>query len=561
MNGWNGFAKAGPVQRDLYALLILGGISASLYVVIALVSWQFAYHAPLPERPLLLVLGLFGINFLLYLWAIRLAWRLPDSRALLGVILGPAIVFRLVLLFSLPIQEIDIYRYLWDGAVTANGISPFRYSPEQVRISNGNTSDEALNHLVRLREQHPELDEILHRIHFGELPTVYPPISQVMFALVHLTTPTNTPIYWRVVLMKWWLVGFDLGTCWLMLGLLRWGKLPLGALLLYAWCPLLLKEIANSGHLDSLAIFFTTFSVLLTARLLERTSLGWQGPGVGLSLAAAVGAKLYPIILAPLIGIALLRRFGLLRLIPTAGVFLLGTVLVVWPMLPPPGVAQKTETPLQGAQEPTASGTQPSATDPSLGVQTFLRRWEMNDFLFLLLIENLRPADQILPGRRAWFSVVPESAREFSIQQLQQLVPVNRKEAPFLIARLVSSLAFLMVLGFLVAGTWVDPSRLGESVFLTLAWFWLLCPTQNPWYWLWALPFLPFARHRPWLVLSGLVFLYYLRFWFSYHYGQQPIWGTTYAGVVFFDMVITWVEFGPWLIWLCVSSYLSRRSR
>ncbi|MFM9961618.1 MAG: hypothetical protein ACKV2Q_10370 [Planctomycetaceae bacterium] len=51
-----------------------------------------------------------------------------------------------------------------------------------------------------------------------------------------------------------------------------------------------------------------------------------------------------------------------------------------------------------------------------------------------------------------------------------------------------------------------------EATFLIIAWYWLLLPTQNPWYLTWCLPFLPFARGRAWFALSVLAFVYYLRF-------------------------------------------------
>ena len=85
---------------------------------------------------------------------------------------------------------------------------------------------------------------------------------------------------------------------------------------------------------------------------------------------------------------------------------------------------------------------------------------------------------------------------------------------------------------------------------LTRTSFWLLLPTLNPWYWTWAVPLLPFARNRAWLALGGLVFLYYLRFWLTYHYADAPVLGTRYSGPWFFDYVVTWLEFGPWFVWL-----------
>ena len=41
-------------------------------------------------------------------------------------------ISRLLLLPSHPIQEIDLYRYIWDGEVSAAGVSPWEFSPAQV---------------------------------------------------------------------------------------------------------------------------------------------------------------------------------------------------------------------------------------------------------------------------------------------------------------------------------------------------------------------------------------------------------------------------------------------
>ena len=64
------------------------------------------------------------------------------------------------------------------------------------------------------------------------------------------------------------------------------------------------------------------------------------------------------------------------------------------------------------------------------------------------------------------------------------------------------------------------------------------------------MPLLPFARGRAWMALSGLVFLYYLRFWLTRHFAEAPVLGTRYPGPWFFDYVVTWLEFGPWFLWL-----------
>ena len=122
----------------------------------------------------------------------------------MGLIVLTSILFRVVLLFSVPIQEVDIYRYLWDGAVSTAGVSPFRFSPEQVRVAAGesNQTDETLRRLVNLLDAQPVLADILERIHYGDLPTVYPPVSQLVFTAATLTTPNSVSVTGRVFLAR-----------------------------------------------------------------------------------------------------------------------------------------------------------------------------------------------------------------------------------------------------------------------------------------------------------------------------------------------------------------------
>ena len=146
--------------------------------MIAVLSWRFDFDGPTHQRPIVEVLVLFSVAFAAYLFAIRLASRVRQNWRLLTLICYTVVLFRVVLLCSLPIQEIDIYRYLWEGAASRSGISPFRYSPEQVRTAaNSAPQDEGLRQLVEIQNRQPALAEILRRIHYGELPTVYPPVS------------------------------------------------------------------------------------------------------------------------------------------------------------------------------------------------------------------------------------------------------------------------------------------------------------------------------------------------------------------------------------------------
>jgi hypothetical protein len=372
--------------------------------------------------------------------------------------------------------------------------------------------------------------------------------------------------------MKAWFVACDLLTLVLIIRLLRISGRPMGLALLYAWCPLLIKEIANSGHLDALAFLLTTLAMYLAALVLYAPDRVRSVQTIAILsaavLALAVGAKLYPIILAPLLFASFVRRFGFHCSWPPMLAFGMLLAALAWPMLP----RGRSLAPLPALEEAPMAGTNRDSPplppgdvsaeprDPSQSVRAFLSKWEMNDFLFLLVVENLRPMDGLPAEKVAWFSIAPQRWRCSLASITNYYIGVEQSHAPFFVARMLTSLLFVgLALWFAWRATRATTvADWMASAFLTIAWFWLLLPTQNPWYWTWALPLLPFTRSRVWWALSALAFIYYLRFWFVSQYANTPLLGTSYTGPWFFDFVITWLEFGPWFIALFADSMRHR---
>jgi alpha-1,6-mannosyltransferase len=207
-----------------------------------------------------------------YLAAVGCLGRVDSSRATLLVILAIALLLRIVTLALPPYLSSDIYRYIWDGRVQAAGINPYRYIP----------ADDAL---AALRDSaiYPNINRATYA------HTIYPPAAEMLFFLV-------TRVSEQLTAMKLAMLAFDLATIGLILSLLRNTGAPLSRVLIYAWHPLGVWEIAGSGHIDAAMIFCLALALLARQR-------GWLGSS-GIALALGTLVKFLPVTAAP----ALYRR-------------------------------------------------------------------------------------------------------------------------------------------------------------------------------------------------------------------------------------------------------------
>jgi hypothetical protein len=210
-----------------------------------------------------------GLSAVLYIASVFVVLTQPVNRLTLPIIIAVAITCRVVPLLAEPYLSTDIYRYVWDGIVQHAHISPYRYVP----------ADSALRFL---REQHEQIFNHINRRSYAH--TIYPPAAQILFYLVTAISPT-------VFAMKTAIVLFEGVTVYALIAILRALNLRPEQSLLYAWCPLVIWELAGSGHLDSAAIAY--ISLTLLSRLQRRAVLA------GVFLGLAIITKFYPIILLP----------------------------------------------------------------------------------------------------------------------------------------------------------------------------------------------------------------------------------------------------------------------
>ncbi len=192
-------------------------------------------------------------------------WKTRTASLKLLFLFG--FVFRATLLPLHPTLSDDIHRYLWDGRVQSEGINPYRYPPDA-------------RQLAHLRDE-----TTYPRINHPKIPTIYPPLAQITFLAARLISPT-------VVGLKAVLIGLDLLTAWLLLGLLRTYDLNPGRILIYLWNPLVLLEISGSGHVDILGVTFLTLALLYL-------SVGGYGRAA-CALGLSVLGKVFAVCLLPI---------------------------------------------------------------------------------------------------------------------------------------------------------------------------------------------------------------------------------------------------------------------
>jgi len=198
--------------------------------------------------------------------ALALVRRVPNDRRLIVLGLGFAVAARIPLAVGPVYYDSDMIRYVWDGRVQRFGYNPYAVVPSDPALAHTHTAD-----TVRMPSRNAR--------------TPYPPAAQLFFRLL-------VTLHESARLMKLALVGFDLLTILLLLKWLRATGRDEWLTLAYAWNPLVILEVAHSGHIDALGAFWIAAAAYcLTTR---RTALA------SMAFTMAVATKLLPVVLAPL---------------------------------------------------------------------------------------------------------------------------------------------------------------------------------------------------------------------------------------------------------------------
>lgn len=212
---------------------------------------------------------LLGISMAVYLVAVMHVVRGAPVRRGIWVVLLVAGALRLPLILAPAFLSTDLYRYIWDGRVQAEGINPYRYIPNNPA-------------LAPLRDDfvYPKINR------FDTAPTIYPPAAQIVFAVIGR-------VWSSVTAVKLVMVGFEALAIACLLRLLAMAGLPAERVLIYAWNPLPAWAFAGNGHIDAVAIGLVALALLLRAR--------HRDVPAGIALGLAILTKFLPVVVAPVL--------------------------------------------------------------------------------------------------------------------------------------------------------------------------------------------------------------------------------------------------------------------
>ena len=217
-------------------------------------------------------LELIGVYTILFAGYIFLTVALKNHISF-GV--GFGILFRMILIVSLPSLSTDFYRFLWDGHLVNSGINPFAHPP-QYYFFEGELSEIKLS--------------LYKKLSYNIYHSMYPPFTQVtgwMGAKLGGDSIIGGAIVLRVLAIT-----ADILNILVIQKLLKIYKIPSNRVLLYTLNPFIILELTGNLHHEVYVVLFT----LLAAYYLEKKRLISSGIAIGM----AVLSKLIPLIFIPL---------------------------------------------------------------------------------------------------------------------------------------------------------------------------------------------------------------------------------------------------------------------
>ncbi len=255
----------------MLTIVILGSVYLSATVAVAVMQ-------PRLGSPVFFALAALAAAAYIGVLAFVSRTRQRPRRAAFMIALLFAVAFRVPLAIP-PVNEgNDMFRYVWDGRVQRLGYNPYAVLPADPAMAATHTDGTRAMPSRRWR-------------------TPYPPAAQLFFRLV--VSIRDSAHAMKLALMACELLTIFVVWRWLLAtGRSEWLTLA------YAWNPLVVLEVAHSGHIDALAALWIVVSAHAIAR--GRRTLAT------LAFVFACATKLLPIVLTPLLWRRISVRDGLI---------------------------------------------------------------------------------------------------------------------------------------------------------------------------------------------------------------------------------------------------------
>jgi hypothetical protein len=230
----------------------------------------FAYDLVRTEYVKLLLL--YASLFALFYFLIRY------NKSNFWMLAGAAILFRLLFLFATPNLSQDFYRFIWDGRMILEGMSPYLYTPESFIGKN-------VFPIAQAKELFDGMGA-LNASHFSN----YAPVNQLCFVLAGLFSGSS--ILGSILVFRIIIIAADVGILYFGKKLLEKFEISGYHIFWFILNPFVIIEFTGNLHFESLMIFFLVWSIYL---LLQNR---WKASAIVFSLAVSV--KLIPLIFLPL---------------------------------------------------------------------------------------------------------------------------------------------------------------------------------------------------------------------------------------------------------------------
>ena len=177
--------------------------------------------------------------YILYLYFVLRILKTGISgvgNILLVLVFG--LIFRVLLISQDPWFSNDVYRYIWDGRVSAAGINPYQYPPDHIQL------------------EHLQDENIFPAINYPEIATVYPPVTQFFFWLnFHIG---DSMVSWKIILLF-----LEISLTMILFKLAELLKINKMRVMLFTLNPLVIIETYMNGHFEILGLLFLWLAIYL----------------------------------------------------------------------------------------------------------------------------------------------------------------------------------------------------------------------------------------------------------------------------------------------------------